>query len=48
MAIKQQRVLRAYRTFEGRTKYMIVREPRECPTQEPLTILPVVLERFVR
>ena len=29
--IKQVRVLRPYKTFEGRTKYMIVREPREVP-----------------
>ena len=29
--IKQQRVLRAYRTFEGNTRYMIVRELREVP-----------------
>ena len=48
MAIKQQRVLRPYRTFEGRTKYMIVREPREVQTSQEFTILPVVLERFVR
>ena len=27
----QQRVLRAYKTFEGQTRYMIVREPREVP-----------------
>lgn len=43
MSIKQQRVLRPYVTFEGRTRYMIVREARECPTPEVFTILPVVL-----
>ena len=48
MSIKLQRVLRPYRTFEGRTKYMIVREPREVATSETFTILPVVLERVVR
>lgn len=47
MAIKQQRVLRPYRTFEGQTKYMIVREPRVCETEQEFTILPVVLERTV-
>ena len=29
--IKQVRVLRPYKTFEGRTRYMVVREPREVP-----------------
>ena len=29
--VKQVRVLRPYRTFEGQTRYMIVREPREVP-----------------
>lgn len=29
--IKQVRVLRPYVTLEGRTKYMIIREPREVP-----------------
>ena len=38
--IKQVRVLRPYKTFEGRTKYMIVREPREVPVT-----LKVVLTR---
>ena len=27
----QQKVLRSYQTFEGQTRYMIVREPREVP-----------------
>ena len=29
--IKQQRVLRPYKTLEGHIRYMIVREPREVP-----------------
>ena len=29
--IKQVRVLRPYKTFEGHTRYMVVREPREVP-----------------
>ena len=29
--IKQVRVLRPYMTFEGQTRYMVVREPREVP-----------------
>lgn len=29
--IQQVRVLRPYKTFEGRTRYMVVREPREVP-----------------
>lgn len=38
--IKQVRVLRPYKTFEGRTRYMVVREPREVPVT-----LKVVLTR---
>ena len=29
--IQQVRVLRPYKTLEGRTRYMIMREPREVP-----------------
>ena len=36
--IKEVRVLRPYKTFEGKTRYMVVREKRDVPVTMSVVI----------